>query len=350
MHESLAHARPSGFEIDVDSLMAAISGLADQGYTFDRALENMIEHNIVIKSTKAMGGIANGNRPFQELAGGLGSDFGKYYEGLQGCIQLLQEISGFSSVAASSPDKYTGKKVAELAMESADYSIKHLFRAKKTLYENVMQTSVRLLLDSITYGDSEILRKYIGDNAFEFIKQNASAYECMLMVEFRPTAQEWQDIKDAASMAIKIPLEQGGISYPDYIKVVTSDTIEEAEQLMRMLYNQNIRKFKQQQIAMQQANGEQQRLSAEQVAQAKQMELQMQLEHEKAIVAMKTQAELDLKHADFLYLKEEKVLEGLIKDDHLKTQGTIDKEITDIQAKYNMDHLKQKEEGKKKAA
>lgn len=347
MQESLAHARPSGFEIDVDSLMAAISGLADQGYTFDKALENMIEHNIVIKSTKGMGGIANGNKPFAELAGGLGSDFGKYYEGLQGCIQLLQEISGFSSVAASSPAKYTGKKVAELAIQSADYSIKHLFRAKKTLYENVMQSSVRLLLDSITYGDSEILRKYIGDNAFDFIKQNANVYECMLMVEFRPTEEEWADIKEAANIALKVPLEQGGIAYPDYIRVVTADTIEEAEQLMRLLYSRNIKKFQQQQIAMQQTNGEQQRLSAQQAAQAQQQQLAMQLEHEKQTIALQTRAALDLKHADFLYLVEEKKLEGLIKDDHLKTQGDIDKGITEIEAKYNMDRLKQKEVVKK---
>jgi hypothetical protein len=348
MEESLAHARPPGFEIDVDSLMAAISGLADQGYTFDKALEMIMEHNIVIKSTKSMGGIANGNRPFEERLGGLGADFGQYYEGLQGCIQLLQEISGMSGVAAASPEKYTGKKVAELATTSAEYSIRHLFRAKKTLYENVMQTSVRLLLDSICYGDSEVLRKYIGDNAFEFIKQNANAYECVLMIEFRPTQEEWQHVYEAASIALKVPLEQGGISYADYVRVMDCETIEEAEQLLRLLYNKNKKQAEKQQILLQQTNGEEQRKSAEQAAAMQQQQLAMQLEHEKQSIALQTESQLALKKADFLYLVEEKKLEGLIKADHIETQGGIDRQITEIEAKFNMDRLKQKETMPKK--
>lgn len=352
MGESLAKARPVGFELDVDSLMAATAGLADQGYNFEKVLELIMENNIVLKSTKGMGGkgmggIANGNKPFEERYGGLGPDFKGYYEGLQSCIALLQEISGFSSVAASSPTKYQGKKVAELAIQSADYAIKHLPRAKKSLYENVMQNSVRALIDSINYGDAEVLRQYIGDNAFQFIKDNASAYECMLMTEFRPTDEDWQHIYEAANIAIKMPLEQGGIAYPDYIKVVEAETIEEAEQIMRLLYNRNIKKYQQQQQQAIQSNGEQQRLSAQQAAQAKQQELAMELQHEKELINMKTAAELDLKHADFLYLKEEKILEGLIKDDHLKSQGEIDLQITDLEAKYNMDRLKQKEPVKK---
>jgi hypothetical protein len=343
MEESLAHARPPGFEIDIDSLMAAIGGLADQGYTFDKALEMIMEHNIVIKSTKSMGGIANGNRPFEERPGGLGPEFAQYFQELQGCIQLFQEMSGMSGVAAASPEKYTGKKVAELATTSAEYSIRHLFRAKKTLYENVMQTSVRLLLDSIVHGDSEVLRKYIGSNAFDFIKQNANAYECVLMIEFRPTKEDWQRLYDAASIAIKVPLEQGGISYVDYVRVVDSETIEEAEQLLRLLYNRNIRKAQQQAIKLQQTNGEEQRKSAEQAAMLEQQRYAMEVEHERTKIAMQTAAELDKLEVAFRYKLEEKKLEGLIKGDHINTQGAIDKGITEIQAKYNMDRAKQKE-------
>jgi hypothetical protein len=348
MEEAIATARPNGFQVDVPAMMASISGLADQGYTFDKALKMAMEENIVLTDHKSMGGVANGAKPFVELYGGLGPDFGQYYEGLQGCIQLLQEISGFSGAATGSPAKYTGKKVAELAIATADYSIKHLFRAKKTLYENVMKSTSRLLIDSIMYGDSEILRKYIGDNAFDFIKDNANAYECVLMIEFRATEAEWQHIYDAASIAIKTPLEQGGIAYPDYIKVVEAETIEEAEQLMRLLYNKNIKKHQQQQQKLIESNGEQQRLSAEATAKAEQERLAIQLAHEREIVAIQTTAALDLKKAEFLYMIEEKKIDGLIKGDHINTQGVIDKEITDIQAKYNMDRMKQKEPVKKK--
>jgi hypothetical protein len=348
MEESLATARPNGFQLDVPAMMAAISGLADQGYTFDKVLKMAMEENIVLTDNKSLGGVANGAKPFVELYGGLGPDFGQYYEGLMGCIQLLQEISGFSGAATGAPAKYTGKKVAELAIASADYSIKHLFRAKKTLYENVMQSMTRLLLDSIMYGDSEVLRKYIGNNAFEFIKQNANAYECTLMIEFRASQEEWAHIYEAAGIAIKTPLEQGGIAYPDYIRVVDAETIEEAEQIMRLLYNRNIKKYQQQQQQAIQSNGEEQRKSAESTAQLEQQSLQVQLEHERQMVAIKTQAELDLRHADYLYKMQEKKIEGLIKGDHINTQGFIDKEITDIQAKYNMDRMKQKEPAKKK--
>lgn len=348
MEEAIATSRPNGFELDVDAFMSAISGLADQGYTFDKALQMIMEQNIVLISRKGMGGVANGAKPFEERFGGLGPDFGQYYEGLMGCIQLLQEISGFSGAATGSPAKYTGKKVAELAIASADYSIKHLFRAKKTLYENVMQSVSRLLLDSITYGDSEVLRKYIGDKAFSFLKENANAYECMLMIEFRASQEEWNHIYEAASIAIKTPLEQGGIAYPDYIRVVDAETIEEAEAIMRLLYNQNIKKYQQQQERAIQSNGEEQRKSAEVAAQLEQQNLQVQLEHERQMTAIKMQAELDKMHAEYLYKMQEAKISGLIKGDQIKTQGAIDKEITDMQAKYNMDRMKQKEPVKKK--
>jgi hypothetical protein len=343
MEDAIAKARPTGFTLDVPAFVAATVGLADQGYTFQELVRMAREENIIFTDHKAMAGVANGAKSFTELWGGLGPEFSQYYEGIQQCIQLLQEISGFSGAATGTPEKYTGKKVAELAVASADYSIKHLFRAKKTLYENTMQSTSRLLLDSIMYGESEVLRHYIGDNAFDFIKQNANAYECMLMIEFRPTKEEWSHIYEAAGIAIKTPLEQGGITYPDYLRVVNCETIEEAEYMMRLLHNRNIKKYersKQQDIA---ANGEQQRLSAEQASLMENQRLQAEIEHERQMVAIKTQDELDLKHADFLYKMQEKKIEGLIKGDQINTQGSIDKEITGIQAKYNMDRMKQKE-------
>jgi hypothetical protein len=348
MEESIATARPNGFQVDVPAMMSAISGLADQGYTFEKALSMALNENIVLTDHKALGGASNGVDPFKELYGGLGPDFNQYYEGLSQCIQLLQEISGFSGAATGTPEKYTGKKVAELAVSSADYSIRHLFRAKKTLYENTMQTTSRLLLDSIMYGDSEVLRNYIGDDAFNNIKENANAYECMLMIEFRASKEEWAHIQEAASIALKVPLEQGGIAYPDYIRVVEAETIEEAEHIMRLLYNRNKRKHqKEQQMAIQ-SNGEEQRKSAEQASALEQQRLQTELDHERQMTAIKMQAEIDKMKVEHIFRMQELKIEGMIKGDQINNQGAIDKEITDIQAKYNMDRMKQKEPAKKK--
>lgn len=348
MEEALATARPNGFRINVPAAMAAIAGLADQGYTFDKWLQMANEQNIILVDDKGMGGISSGNKAFEELYGGLGPDFNQYYEGLRGCIELLQEISGFSGAATGTPEKYTGKKVAELAVASADYSIRHLFRAKKTLYENVMQSTSRLLLDSIMYGESEVLRHYIGDDAFEYIKQNANAYECMLMIEFRASKEDWAHVYQAAEKAIAVPLEQGGITYADYLRVVDAETIEEATQLLTLFHNRNIRKYQREQQKAIQSNGEEQRKSAEQAATMEQQRLQMELEHQRQMVAIQTAAELDKMHAQYLYEMQGKKIDGIIKGSHINNQGEIDKEITDIQAKYNMDRIKKKEGTKKK--
>jgi hypothetical protein len=348
MEESIATARPNGFQVDVPAMMAAVSGLAGQGYDFDKALSMALNENIVLTDHKALGGASNGAEPFKELYGGLGADFGQYYEGLQQCIFLLQEISGFSGAATGTPEKYTGKKVAELAVSSADYSIKHLFRAKKTLYENSMQTTSRLLLDAIMYGDSEALRSYVGDDAFNNIKQNANAYECMLMIEFRSSKEEWAHIYQAAEIAIKTPLEQGGIAYPDFIRVVEAETIEEAEHIMRLLYNRNIRKHQKQQQQAIQSNGEEQRKSAEQASALEDQRLQKELDHEQKMTAIKMQAEIDKLKVEHIFKMQQMKVEGLIKGDQINNQGNIDKEITDIQAKYNMDRMKQKDPVKKK--
>ena len=349
MEESLATARKNGFTLDVPAFMAAAAGLAGQGYTFDSLLKMAMEENIILVDHKAMAGVSNGAKPFVENYGGLGSDFEQYFNGLQGCILLLQEISGFGGAATGSPEKYTGKKVAELAVASADYSIRHLFRAKKTLFENVMQTTTRLLLDSITLGESEVLRNYIGENAFEFIKDNADKYECMLMIEFRASKEEWDRVYEAAGIAVKTPLEQGGISYADYLMVMECETIEEAEQKLRLLYNRNIKKYQQMQQKMIEANGEEQRKSAEVSIQAEQQKFEMQLKHEREMKALEVQAEITKAKVNYTLELQKAVIDGKIKSDHILTQGEIDKELETIAGAFNQDRLKGKEKpsGKK---
>jgi hypothetical protein len=343
MEESLATARKNGFTLDVPAFMSAAAGLASQGYTFDRLLQMAMNENIVLVDHKALNGVSNGAKPFIENYGGLGPDFEQYFNGLQGCILLMQEISGFGGAATGSPDKYTGKKVAELAVASADYSIRHLFRAKKTLFENVMQTTTRLLLDSITLGESEVLRNYIGENAFEFIKDNADKYECMLMIEFRASKEEWDRVYEAATIAVKTPLEQGGISYADYLMVMNCETIEEAEQRLRLLHNRNIKKHQQSQQQLIESNGEEQRKSAMVTVQAKQQELDLQLKHERQMKALEVQAELKKAEAAYLYELKKAKIDGMIKSDHILTQGEIDKQLESIAAMFNMDRLKGKE-------
>jgi hypothetical protein len=112
---------------------------------------------------------------------------------------------------------------------------------------------------------------------------------------------------------------------------------------MRLLYNRNKRKYQQEQQRAIESNGEQQRLSAEASAQAQAQQLAAQLAHDRELVYIQTTAALDIKKAEFLYKIEEKKIDGLIKGDQINTQGTIDKEITHIQAKYNMDKMKGKD-------
>lgn len=341
MQDATAHARPPGFQFDPDALYEATKAMSADGYNFEKVMENILVHNIVPMSSKNLAGINSGNRPYEERFGGLGPDFGQYVEALKFYLFLLQEITGFNNVAAGGDVQYTGKEVANLAMNTADYSIRHLFEAKKHLYENLMKLKAMMGMDSIAEGRAQGIKQGLG-GAFEFfeINKNTSLYDYAIEIGFRPTAAEWQQLDQRIQIAMSMPPEQGGITILDSMRIKQCETIKQAEAYLHVAVKKNIREAqdRQSQMLQEKAQTDQQTAALSQQAQA----AQIQMQEASQIRVIQAQANEDrlTEKQKYEYAMQLKQLEGLIKTDQVNKQGQIDSHVTQQKVQGNMDRIK----------
>jgi len=341
MQNATAHARPPGFEFNTDALFEATKGLGAHGYDFEKVMENMLIHNIIPMSTKNLAGVNSGARPFQEIEGGLGSSFGQWAESLKFYLYMLQEITGFSSVAAGSNVQYTGKEVANLAIDTADYSIKHLFSAKKYLYQDLMNLKAMMGMDSIAEGRAQGIRTGLG-GVYEFfeIHKDTSLYDYAIMVEFKPTAQEWQEFNQMIAQAIATPLDQGGITLSDAGRIKECETIKQANAYLYVAIRKNMREAQAAQLQMQQTKAQQDQQTAQLSQQAQVAQLQMNEASQIRIIQATENEKRITEKQKFEYQMQIKKLEGLVKTDQLQRQGQIDANITDKKVMGNIDRVK----------
>jgi hypothetical protein len=341
MQEAVAHARPPGFQFDVDSLYEAVKAMKNDGYNFERVMEMMLDHNIIPVSSKGIGGYQNGQRPFEERYGGLGPDFKGWVDGLMTDLMLMQEITGVSSVAAGTDVQYTGKQVANMAVETAADATRHLFTGMKKLYQNSMQMKILLGMDSIAEGKAYGIRIGLG-GAYEFFQINPefSLYDYSIMVEFMPNEQDWMELQGQINIAMQTPIENGGITLTDALRIKECQSIKQARMYLYVAIKRNMKQAQKRQMEMLQMKSQQDQQSAMIAQQAKIEALKMELELENQKAQIQLQLQSAINGQKFGYDLELAKLNGLIQTDQINTQGEIDKAVTEIKARYNMDRMK----------
>lgn len=341
MQDAIAHSRPPGFEFDVDSLYAAIKGMAGDGYNFQKVLENMLVHNIIPVSRKELNGVSNGAKPFEERYGGMGPDFNQWKDTLVFYMNMLEQITGLSNVAAGNDVQYTGKEVANLAMSTADYSIRHLFEGKKDLFQSMMELKAMIGMDAIAEGKGLGLKQGLG-GAYEFfeINKNTSLYEYGIQVEFKNTAAEWQEFNQMVQVALSMPPEQGGITLIDAGRIKECETIKQANAYLYVAIKKNQREAQARQSQMLQEKAQTDQQTAQLTQQAQAAQIQM-TEASQIRVMQATQNEQRItEEQKYKYALQLEQLKGLIKTDQLNKQGQIDSHVTQQKVQGNMDRIK----------
>jgi hypothetical protein len=342
IQEAIAKALPPGSAIDIDALLGAVANLNDKNYTIQKTLELALKENIHIYSGSAIKHGGNGAKFAQEIYGGLGPDFVSWTNALRENIALIQEITGFSSVAAGSPDKYMGKGVGDQVMTTADFSIRHLYEAKRRHFRDICKLKVQLGMDLIASGKAVGVKRSLGEDAFEYmqIHSDASKYEYDLSIDIKPTSQEWAELYAAARDAMRVPPEQGGIDYSDYIEITECSTIKQAKTYLKLKIDKNKKKAERQQRAIMEQKAELDRQTAEQSAQIRIAEQKAITEQLAIQEDIKTKAKMAINDQLFNQELEKMKLQSLIQSAQLQTEGQIEKEITQIKANSNMDRLR----------
>lgn len=339
MEQALNRARPAGFMLNIDAFLKAVESVKQFGWTAERALEEAIKNNIVVVSGMPVAGASND--VFRELQGGLGNDFNQYMNGLMSCLQLLESISGFSGAAIGNASQYATKGTSELNMQASSFSIRHIFVSRKRFYERIMRNTCILDSYNIRKGKATGLKITI-NGSINFIEssEDLGIFTYALMIEDKPTQQEWAKLMDQIARAQAVPLGDGGLSASDVLMINSCVNLKQATFLTARLINRNMRKAQEMQKAMMAAKGEADSQAAQVAAQARMQEMQLKSQAEvETLMAL----EVEKRKTELLKFElemEKKKFDALVQSDKINQEGEIETYITEIKAKYNMDRLK----------
>lgn len=348
IEEFINKARPNGFRLNIDSFLKASEGMKQFGYTSKQMIDMAIKNNIIFESGLPSAGSTY--KTFEETFGGFANGMRDATEGLFNCLNLLEQITGFGGAATGTPSPYATKGTSELAVASAETTIRHLYEAKKTIYYNVMKQRCLLLQDSIRANNASGL--YYDSEKIKNRKQtylNAGLYEYSLIVEEGASAMEIQEFKARVASYVNVPLEQGGITASDEILITSCKNFKEAKMLFVTIVKRNMKEAQKRQTMIMEQKSQFDQQTAAISNQMKQEQLQMEIQAEIAKINAKAEQDRMTIEMSKMYDLEILKLKGMIDADQQITQGQIDEILTNIKAKFNMDRMSAKgsEQGKR---
>lgn len=342
IQEAFAKALPPGYVIDYDGIFSAASQIGDKQYSAMKLLEMAVKENVHIVSGGAMKYGGNGGKPVEVIYGGLGPDFQSWVSALNYNISLIQQITGLSSSAAGDPGKYTGKGVSEDVMQTADFSVKHLYEAKRMHWEDINRMKTTLGMDQIASGRAVGIRKAIGSEAFDYIQINAQAskYEYNISVGYKPSADVWADLYAAAKNALAAGPQQNGITLDDYLQLTECTTLKQAKAYLYISIKNHRRQANQQQQQIIQEKAQLDQQTAQNSSMIRKEEMQSQETIDSNRIKLQLEADLARLKAVHEYTMIEQSAQGQSKSNHIVTKETYNLQDTQIKANANMDRLK----------
>lgn len=345
IQEAIAKAKPPGMVLDIDGLLGAVEQMGDKEYNIKKVLGMAVKENIHIVSGSANKYGANGAKSVTELFGGLGPDFSGWMDGLRSDLMLMQEITGFNSIAAGSPEKYMGKGVSDNVMETADYSIKHLYEAKRIHFEDICRLKTVLGMDQISSGQAIGIRNAIGVDAYEYIHINsmASKYEYNIVIKHMPSDQIWADLYSDVQIAMQMGPEQGGINIEDSLFIKECTTIKQARAYLYNAVRSHKREYQANQKQAMEDNAKLSQQTAQNAAQLRHEEMQAQTQVDSNKIKLQKEADLEKLAAQHQYDMELAQLESQSKSGHINQEGQYDIEDTTIKSNAAISRLRTKE-------
>ena len=343
IQEAFAKALPPGYTLDIDGLLGAVEKLGDKNYDINTLIKMATKENINIVSGSAAKYGANGGGKSVEISyGGLGPDFQSWVNALNYNIQLIQQITGLSSSAAGDPGKYTGKGVSDDVMQTADFSVKHLYEAKRMHWEDINRLKTTLGMDLIASGKAIGIKKAIGSEAFDYMQINAQAskYEYNISVGYKPSAEVWADLYAAAKNAQAVGPDQGGITLDDYLQLTECTTLKQAKAYLYIAIKNHRRQAQDQQRQVIQEKAQSDQETAKNSAMIRQQELQATAQLESAKIKNQLDADLQKLKAQHEYTMIEQDAQNNSKSNHIVTKETYNLQDTQIKANANMDRLR----------
>lgn len=283
---------PYIIDIDMDALENVALGQGGQTMKPMELLDMMWQTNVML-SRKRDGSTGNINYKSVDVqATPMAGEFSVLIADLSRLLQEISDLSGFNQLTdGSTPNAKTLVPVANSAIDATNNSQYPIIRADKNVNARLAKGCIQRVQAALKSGKTVkgVIKDALGSNTEKFwqASQDFQKYEIGIMVEDRPTNQEWSmliqdlNLKDA----------QGQVDPSVKVMIRNCRSLKQAEMLLAFHVKKKRDKDQQQAMMMQQQNGQIQIQSAQAAEKAKQETLQVEYQ-------LKAQLELKLKEMD----------------------------------------------------
>jgi hypothetical protein len=307
MQQVIAKAKPSGYMINVDTVVEALQGMGMGGMTpLDaRAITDQIG-DVYFKEFDENGRPLTAHQsPVTPLPNGLDNTILILTEAYNACLARMKETIGLNSaIDAGQPDKRAAVGVQKLAAAAHKQANKSLYDAYLKFNEDVVR-QVALL-------SQQLIRKGINIDKFEnmvgkeTVKQldmsKLSAADFAINVKMLPDEEEQMQLNQLVELQLTAQPPRINLSDAFAIRTVMKEDIQKAEQLLVVRERRRAKEQQQASAALQQQNAQVQMQSNQAAEQSRQQTIQMEAE----LKAKVLQAEYDLKLRNDMQLEEAK--------------------------------------------
>jgi len=321
-----ARARPKGLRIELDALENMT--IAGKKFTPLQALCVYDQTgNIIYKSTGQFGEPSR-HAPVEETQGGMGQEYAELINDLNFNIQMMRNVSGFNEIfLAQSPDPNQPVGTADLAVEASNNALWGLYSSLQNIHKRAAKSTIcryQLVskykkVEGYDMAISEPMRKVI-----EY-SDDLSEYKYGIKIVARPTKQQRAKIEAAAIEAMRT-LDASGtgqITYPDYLfimRILDGGNLKYAEAVLAQRIQKRKAEKMQESLALQKANGEEQRASAAQAEEDKRATIKFQTDENIRLAKEEGKIQKDIDTNKLLLTKDNEMIKANGKISQTKTQ------------------------------
>jgi hypothetical protein len=328
----IASARKKGYSIEVGSLENVPIGKGGVAFKPHEMLDFIKQTGIVVYRRLDEKGQAANYRPIEELNNGLGDEASRYFNEVQNCISILQQLSGFNEITdGSTPDSRTLNGVAKLASESTNNSIDFLKRGQRRAFIPLGYSLLIRVQDIAKDGRITNYIDAIGEQSTNFFKLNpdTSARELGMIVTDAPSEFEKQDLKES----IQIALEKGQITIADKYKLLNIDNYKHAQALLSLRVERNLQREQEINLQNIEANAKQQQDSLMMASKLEKEKLQFEYDLKVGLIEVQKKAtiEVDSNKGEYALREKEMEVSGRIGQNQIQADAKI--YVSDRQSK-----------------
>jgi FKBP-type peptidyl-prolyl cis-trans isomerase len=290
----IASAKPRGVAIEIGALEDVPLGKGGKKMSPLDIVDLYFKKGVLVYRKLDGQGRASNYKPIEELQNGLGDEANRFFQQIQGYIQMARDIIGMNEFTdGSTPDPKTLTTVANAAIESSNNSLFQIIDGERNLLTRVACAVTLRLQDAIQKGPIEGYVRALGNDTVELIRVSSeiSAYEYGIQLEIKPTDEQRQRLMAYVQASLGDGAN-GNIDMEDAVFIENVDNIKEAQEVLAYRIKKKTKERERQAKELEMVRAQANAQAAQVAEQAKQQTLQMEIQLKGQLIQLEKDLEL----------------------------------------------------------